>query len=115
MPTLDCTQLGYGPSNAAKTVLAGANFRFRRRGRGWRRGGLLGIHRGLRDVIDDETINVLFDQEAKLSLIVMSLKTQCRHFGDSDTLNNQINVGGDDGNRHCQAGPHRRSSASRGL
>jgi zinc transport system substrate-binding protein len=38
-----------------------------------------------------------------------------RHFGDSDTLDNQINVGGDDGNRHCQAGPHRRSSASRGL
>jgi hypothetical protein len=29
-------------------------------------GGLLGVHRGLRDVIDDATMNALFDQEAKL-------------------------------------------------
>ena len=29
-------------------------------------GGLLGVHRGLRDVIDDTTMNALFDQEAKL-------------------------------------------------
>ena len=57
-------------------------------------------------------MNALFDQEAKLNLIVMSLKICWCHFGVSDTLNDQINVGGDDGNRHCQAGPHRRSSAS---
>ena len=30
-------------------------------------GGLLGVHRGLRDVIDDTTMNALFDQEAKLN------------------------------------------------
>ena len=29
-------------------------------------GGLLGVYRGLRDVIDDTTMNALFDQEAKL-------------------------------------------------
>ena len=29
-------------------------------------GSLLGVHRGLRDVIDDEHMNALFDQEAKL-------------------------------------------------
>jgi hypothetical protein len=29
-------------------------------------GGLLGVHRGLRDVIDDKVMNALFDQEAKL-------------------------------------------------
>ena len=29
-------------------------------------GGLLGVHRGLRDVIDDTSMNALFDQEAKL-------------------------------------------------
>jgi len=29
-------------------------------------GGWLGVHRGLRDVIDDATMNALFDQEAKL-------------------------------------------------
>jgi len=29
-------------------------------------GGWLGVHRGLRGVIDDITINALFDQEAKL-------------------------------------------------
>jgi hypothetical protein len=29
-------------------------------------GGLLGVHRGFRDVIDDTTMNALFDQEAKL-------------------------------------------------
>ena len=29
-------------------------------------GGLLGVHRGLRDVIDDTPMNALFDQEAKL-------------------------------------------------
>jgi hypothetical protein len=29
-------------------------------------GGLLGAHRGLRDVIDDATMNALFNQEAKL-------------------------------------------------
>ena len=29
-------------------------------------GGLLGVHRWLRDVIDDTTMNALFDQEAKL-------------------------------------------------
>ena len=28
-------------------------------------GGLLGVHRGLRGVIDDEHMNALFDQEAK--------------------------------------------------
>ena len=28
-------------------------------------GGLLGVHRWLRDVIDDATMNALFDQEAK--------------------------------------------------
>ena len=28
-------------------------------------GGWLGVHRGLRDVIDDATMNALFDQEAK--------------------------------------------------
>lgn len=28
-------------------------------------GGLLGVHRGLRDVIDDKHMNALFDQEAK--------------------------------------------------
>ena len=31
-------------------------------------GGLLGVHRGLRDVIDDTTMNALFNQEAKLFL-----------------------------------------------
>ena len=78
-------------------------------------GSWLGVHRGLQVVIDDATMNALFDQEAKRNLIVMSLKNCWRHFGDSDTLDNQINVGGDDGNRHCQTGSHRRSSASRGL
>jgi hypothetical protein len=29
--------------------------------------GLLGVHRGLRDVIDDIAMNALFDQEAKLN------------------------------------------------
>ena len=29
-------------------------------------GGLFGVHRGLRDVVDDATMNALFDQEAKL-------------------------------------------------
>ena len=29
-------------------------------------GGLLGVHRGLPDVIDDKHMNALFDQEAKL-------------------------------------------------
>ena len=29
-------------------------------------GGLLGVHRGLRGVIDDKHMNALFDQEAKL-------------------------------------------------
>ena len=29
-------------------------------------GGWLGVHRGLRDVIDDTDMNALFDQEAKL-------------------------------------------------
>ncbi len=29
-------------------------------------GGLLGVHPGIRDVIDDATMNALFDQEAKL-------------------------------------------------
>jgi hypothetical protein len=28
-------------------------------------GGLLGVHRGLRDVIEDATMNALFNQEAK--------------------------------------------------
>ena len=28
-------------------------------------GSLLGVHRGLRDVIDDKHMNALFDQEAK--------------------------------------------------
>jgi hypothetical protein len=60
----------------------------------------------------DKHVNALFNLEAKLNLILMSLKTCRRHFGVSDTLNNQINVGGNDGNHHCQAGPHRRSSAS---
>jgi hypothetical protein len=31
-------------------------------------GGWLGVHRGLRDVIDDKHMNALFDQEAKLFL-----------------------------------------------
>ncbi len=31
-------------------------------------GGLLGVHPGLRDVIDDATMNALFDQEAKLNI-----------------------------------------------
>jgi hypothetical protein len=31
-------------------------------------GGLLGVHCGLRVVIDDATMNALFDQEAKLFL-----------------------------------------------
>jgi hypothetical protein len=31
-------------------------------------GGLLGVHRRLRDVIDDMDMNALFDQEAKLFL-----------------------------------------------
>lgn len=35
-------------------------------------GGLLGVHRGLRDVIDDATMNALFNQEAKLNLCVTS-------------------------------------------
>jgi hypothetical protein len=30
-------------------------------------GGWLGVHRGLRVVIDNATMNALFDQEAKLS------------------------------------------------
>jgi hypothetical protein len=30
-------------------------------------GGLLGVHRWLRDVIDDATMNALIDQEAKLT------------------------------------------------
>jgi hypothetical protein len=38
-------------------------------GRGRYQGGWLGVHRGLRDVIDDATMNALFDQEAKLFLI----------------------------------------------
>lgn len=75
-------------------------------------GGWLGVHRGLRGVIENATMNALFDQEAKLNMIVMSLNNCWRHFGDSDTLANQINVGGDDGNHHCQTGSHRRSSAS---
>ena len=29
-------------------------------------GGWLGVHRGLRDVIDDATMNALFNQKAKL-------------------------------------------------
>jgi hypothetical protein len=36
-------------------------------------GGLLGVHRGLLDVIDDATMNALFDQEAKLFI---------EHFGN---------------------------------
>jgi hypothetical protein len=31
-------------------------------------GGLLGVHHGLRDVIDDTAMNALFNQEAKLLL-----------------------------------------------
>lgn len=38
-------------------------------------GALLGVHRWLRDVIDDATMNALFDQEAKLFLI---------HFASND-------------------------------
>lgn len=75
-------------------------------------GGWLGVHRGLRDVIDDTTMNALLHREAKRNLIVMSFKIGWCHFGDSDTLTNQINVGGNDGNRYCQAGPHRCSCAS---
>jgi len=36
-------------------------------------GGLLGVHRGLRVVIDDTPMNALFDQEAKLFI---------EHFGN---------------------------------
>ena len=42
-------------------------------------GGLIGVHRGLRDVIDDTTMNALFDQEAKLfrtSLLDADLRPQ---------------------------------------
>lgn len=48
-------------------------------------------------------------------VVVGAAWREWRHFGVSDTVANRINVGGDDGNHHCQAEPHRRSSASRGL
>ena len=38
-------------------------------------GGLLGVHRGLRGVIDDEVMNALFDQEAKLFLMHFTSET----------------------------------------
>ncbi len=37
-------------------------------------GGLLGVHHGLTDVIDDATMNVLFDQEAKLFINSFRIK-----------------------------------------
>lgn len=47
-------------------------------------GGLLGIHRGLRDVIDDKHMNALFDQEAKLFLPDEGQKSarKTRYFGN---------------------------------
>ncbi len=36
--------------------------------------GLLGVHRGLRDVIDDATMNALFDQKAKLKFTETQLR-----------------------------------------
>jgi len=38
-------------------------------------GGLLGVHRGLRVVIDDKHMNALFDQEAKLFLMQFASST----------------------------------------
>lgn len=42
-------------------------------------GGLLGVHRGLRDVIDDTTMSALSDQEAKLSSLkqMLTITTLC--------------------------------------
>lgn len=37
-------------------------------------GGLLGVHRELRDVIDDATMNALFNQEAKLFINSFRIK-----------------------------------------
>jgi len=53
-------------------------------------GGLLGVHRGLRDVIDDKHMNALFNWKAKLFIVDLSL---WRQNGDSDTLNAQLIVG----------------------
>jgi len=53
--------------------------------------GWLGVHRGLRVVIDDAIIQALFDQEAKPLLIAM---TCWRQNGDNDRLDAQIIVGG---------------------
>ena len=39
------------------------------------KGGLLGVHCGLRDVIDDTTMNALFNQEANINFT----ETQLRH------------------------------------
>ena len=39
------------------------------------KGGLLGFHRGLRDVIDDTTMNALFNQETNINIT----ETQLRH------------------------------------
>ena len=38
-------------------------------------GGLLGVHRGLRDVIDDMDMNALFHREAKLFLMRFASNT----------------------------------------
>jgi hypothetical protein len=38
-------------------------------------GGWLGVHRGLRDVIDDATMNALFYREAKLFLMQFASNT----------------------------------------
>ena len=48
-------------------------------------GSLLGVHRGLRDVIDDEHMNALFDQEAKLFLVEECQESarKTRYFGNS--------------------------------
>ena len=40
-------------------------------------GGLLGVHRGLRDVIDDKHMNALFDQEAKRLWKEIREKSDC--------------------------------------
>jgi len=52
---------------------------------------LFGVHRVLRDVIDDEVMNALFDLEAKLLFADFSL---WRQNGDSDTLKARMIVGG---------------------
>ena len=58
-------------------------------------GGWLGIHRGLRDVIDDRVMNALFDQEAK-SILVLILVPESRtmRFATGVSLRHQLSHAG---------------------